>query len=384
MRDAGVGSTAGVRFRPPAISAVLCEVAPARLWSAAATSDLSRPNSLAICCALRPGFSSRSCWIRSVWLITSGGLHSIISHAHTCGPALAEVLAWAGSAGRYCPRSSPRSTAVLAKVGVDRVDANLATAVRTSVVFVFAWLVALLARDPPPSRSAVRLGFTLCYPVSRRAFVGLLLSCDADGRSISGRARRQVERRVGDRLRRSVSGRAPDVDEGARRRPDRRGCDHAHAGVTPQSFRQRLRHLQQLRDRIPVPAGPSDLQRFLDRRPSRVSDAPCRSGNRCRPRAPRRANLFGSSLGSRELSPRFFARVGGQKHDQQLRGSTPGTDCARSPSRNSSVVPENHGGPKAEPLLDAHLRSAPPTGAGPRRHVAALHVGLHVAMPRDS
>jgi len=36
-------------------------------------------------------------------------------------------------------------TAVTAKVGVDRVDANLATAVRTSVVFVFAWLVALLA-----------------------------------------------------------------------------------------------------------------------------------------------------------------------------------------------------------------------------------------------
>ena len=39
-------------------------------------------------------------------------------------------------------------TAVTAKVGVDRVDANLATAVRTSIVFVFTWLVALLARHP--------------------------------------------------------------------------------------------------------------------------------------------------------------------------------------------------------------------------------------------
>jgi bacterial/archaeal transporter family protein len=34
-------------------------------------------------------------------------------------------------------------TAILAKVGVKGVDANLATAVRTSVVLVFAWGVAL-------------------------------------------------------------------------------------------------------------------------------------------------------------------------------------------------------------------------------------------------
>jgi bacterial/archaeal transporter family protein len=39
-------------------------------------------------------------------------------------------------------------TAVTAKIGVDRVDANLATAVRTSVVLVFSWLIALLARRP--------------------------------------------------------------------------------------------------------------------------------------------------------------------------------------------------------------------------------------------
>ncbi|QYM78674.1 EamA family transporter [Horticoccus luteus] len=35
------------------------------------------------------------------------------------------------------------ATAVLAKVGVDGVNSNLATAVRTTVVLVFAWSVAL-------------------------------------------------------------------------------------------------------------------------------------------------------------------------------------------------------------------------------------------------
>jgi bacterial/archaeal transporter family protein len=35
------------------------------------------------------------------------------------------------------------ATALLAKVGVARVDSNLATAVRTSVVVVFAWSIAL-------------------------------------------------------------------------------------------------------------------------------------------------------------------------------------------------------------------------------------------------
>lgn len=36
------------------------------------------------------------------------------------------------------------ATAVLAKVGVEGVDSNIATAVRTSVIVVFAWLVAYL------------------------------------------------------------------------------------------------------------------------------------------------------------------------------------------------------------------------------------------------
>ena len=35
------------------------------------------------------------------------------------------------------------ATALLAKVGVEHVDSNLATALRTSVVVVFAWGIAL-------------------------------------------------------------------------------------------------------------------------------------------------------------------------------------------------------------------------------------------------
>jgi transporter family protein len=41
-------------------------------------------------------------------------------------------------------------TAILAKIGVSGVDANLATAVRTSVVVVFTWLIALMARAETP------------------------------------------------------------------------------------------------------------------------------------------------------------------------------------------------------------------------------------------
>lgn len=40
------------------------------------------------------------------------------------------------------------ATAILAKVGVAGVDSNVATAVRTSVVVVFTWLLAYLFRVP--------------------------------------------------------------------------------------------------------------------------------------------------------------------------------------------------------------------------------------------
>jgi transporter family protein len=38
-------------------------------------------------------------------------------------------------------------TAVLAKVGVERIDSNLATAIRTVVILIFAWGVALVTKN---------------------------------------------------------------------------------------------------------------------------------------------------------------------------------------------------------------------------------------------
>ena len=40
------------------------------------------------------------------------------------------------------------ATAVLAKVGVTGVDSNLATAIRTTVILVFAWAIALVTSRP--------------------------------------------------------------------------------------------------------------------------------------------------------------------------------------------------------------------------------------------
>ena len=39
-------------------------------------------------------------------------------------------------------------TAVLAKVGVASVDSNLATAIRTSVILIFAWTIAFVTAKP--------------------------------------------------------------------------------------------------------------------------------------------------------------------------------------------------------------------------------------------
>ena len=63
-------------------------------------------------------------------------------------------------------------TAVLAKVGVNGVDSNLATAVRTTVVLVFAWGVAL-ATSPASALLAL----------SRRTWLFLALSGLATGLS---------------------------------------------------------------------------------------------------------------------------------------------------------------------------------------------------------
>ena len=62
-------------------------------------------------------------------------------------------------------------TAVLAKAGVERVDSNLANAVRTTVIVVLAWIIALAAGRPAFGE------------VPRRAWLFLVLSGLATGAS---------------------------------------------------------------------------------------------------------------------------------------------------------------------------------------------------------
>src|ERR1700730_12250729 len=64
------------------------------------------------------------------------------------------------------------ATAILAKIGIAGIDANLATAVRTTVVVVFTWLLAYAARQPG--------GF---QPRSNKTWLFLVLSGLATGLS---------------------------------------------------------------------------------------------------------------------------------------------------------------------------------------------------------
>ena len=64
------------------------------------------------------------------------------------------------------------ATAVLAKVGVAGVDSNLATAIRTSVVLVFSWVIAHTTSEPDAIRN-----------LTSRTWVFLVLSGLATGLS---------------------------------------------------------------------------------------------------------------------------------------------------------------------------------------------------------
>jgi transporter family protein len=69
------------------------------------------------------------------------------------------------------------ATAVLAKLGVENVDSNLATAIRTTVVVVFTWLiVAAVGEGSSP-------GADLFGSISRRSWIYLALSGLATGLS---------------------------------------------------------------------------------------------------------------------------------------------------------------------------------------------------------
>ena len=62
-------------------------------------------------------------------------------------------------------------TAILAKVGVQNIDSNLATAIRTVVILIFAWAVALVTKNQPFSS------------IGKRTWIFLILSGIATGLS---------------------------------------------------------------------------------------------------------------------------------------------------------------------------------------------------------
>lgn len=62
-------------------------------------------------------------------------------------------------------------TAILAKVGVENIDSNMATAIRTVVILIFAWSVALWTDHEPLSS------------VGKRTWIFLILSGIATGLS---------------------------------------------------------------------------------------------------------------------------------------------------------------------------------------------------------
>jgi transporter family protein len=62
-------------------------------------------------------------------------------------------------------------TAILAKVGVQNIDSNMATAIRTVVILIFAWSIALLTDRQPFST------------IGKRTWIFLILSGIATGLS---------------------------------------------------------------------------------------------------------------------------------------------------------------------------------------------------------
>ena len=70
------------------------------------------------------------------------------------------------------------ATAILAKLGVEKLDSNLATAIRTTVVVVFAWLFAFSTWQPTAlsAISAPAPGPSSRSPASPPAFPGYVTS----------------------------------------------------------------------------------------------------------------------------------------------------------------------------------------------------------------
>ena len=106
-------------------------------------------------------------------------------------------------------------TSILAKIGIEGVNSNLATAIRTAVVLVLAWGIVFATGA---HHGIIAIDFS--YPLRRcnRSVVAVLLSCPPARRGVKGRADRQVQRRYKHRARVCYTARKGDLDYRSRRR----------------------------------------------------------------------------------------------------------------------------------------------------------------------
>ena len=79
-------------------------------------------------------------------------------------------------------------TSILAKVGIDGVNSNLATAIRTAVVLAMSWLMVFITNAQSGIGSIGRKSWIFfdSFRFGDRRFVVMLLSRVADRRGIKG------------------------------------------------------------------------------------------------------------------------------------------------------------------------------------------------------
>ena len=122
-------------------------------------------------------------------------------------------------------------TSILAKVGIEEVSSNLATAIRTVVVLIMAWGYGLpdkhAGRDIRYQQKELDIPDTV--RTRDRRVVALLLPRASDRRGVEGRAGRQAERRHNSRYGVRFPAREIHGKVAPRLRADRRG--HARHGA---------------------------------------------------------------------------------------------------------------------------------------------------------
>ena len=122
-------------------------------------------------------------------------------------------------------------TSILAKVGIEEVSSNLATAIRTVVVLIMAWGMVFLTNTQGviSDISKKELDIPDTVRTRDRRVVALLLPRASDRRGVEGRAGRQAERRHNSRYGVRFPAREIHGKVAPRLRADRRG--HARHGA---------------------------------------------------------------------------------------------------------------------------------------------------------